>query len=337
MATTNIVKWQDDPDDELTAYCDDDDTDIEIGPAKWDDTNKKLEINCAGSDAQVKWDNEGQNLESRTTKDACCCINVKWCVVYSSGDCNICGTLDYYGSSNWRGSLCNESYGYDDYDYINLDLNEDGTATISCINSANTYLSATGNLDCNTGGAQGIGNWTLTKTEDDSCTNCCPCEGDTFNDGTCYRGSVSMDFVGMEPGTRFGACCQEDVYVIAPLISGNESGGTWRVLVDTVEFDEGYCPGIDPITRYATFEIAANSGLGKYKVNAYYVGTVWCPYSSSYLHSHCFRHTESTHTRSIDPCLGSGGDFPIVVDNQNNFSDPNCGAANGGTCTIDKV
>ena len=71
MVTTNLVKWQDDGDDELTAYCSDDDTDTEVGPAKWDDTNNRLEINCNSVDATVKWDDGGNNLESRTTDDGC--------------------------------------------------------------------------------------------------------------------------------------------------------------------------------------------------------------------------------------------------------------------------
>lgn len=74
MASTNIIKW-DDTANELTAYCDDDSGETEIGPAKWDDANDKLEINCNSTDFQVKWDDTvttGDNLEARSVDDDCC-------------------------------------------------------------------------------------------------------------------------------------------------------------------------------------------------------------------------------------------------------------------------
>lgn len=71
MASTNRLKWKD-SENQLTAYCDDDSGETEIGPAHWDDTNNKLEINCNSTDFQVKWDDAGNTLEAQSVDDDCC-------------------------------------------------------------------------------------------------------------------------------------------------------------------------------------------------------------------------------------------------------------------------
>ncbi len=76
--TTNQVKFED-TDNNLTAYCSDDTGDTEIGPAKWDDGNNKLEINCDSTDYQVKWDDATNKLEVRNVSDRCCWIDGPCC------------------------------------------------------------------------------------------------------------------------------------------------------------------------------------------------------------------------------------------------------------------
>ena len=71
--STNLVKY-DDTNDEFTAYCNDDGTDTEIGPVKWDDANNKFELNCTGSDFQVKYDDSGDKFEAQNVSDSCCSV-----------------------------------------------------------------------------------------------------------------------------------------------------------------------------------------------------------------------------------------------------------------------
>ena len=131
MVTTNLVKWQDDGDDELTAYCSDDDTDTEVGPAKWDDTNNQLEINCNSVDAIVKWDDTGNNLESRTTDDGCCGIAMsdEDCDCYDEGQTPLYVSVTISGMSGSCGEYdCSSFNGT----YI-LEHEIDGTNTCNWI------------------------------------------------------------------------------------------------------------------------------------------------------------------------------------------------------------
>lgn len=74
--STNIVKWNDTA-NELTAYCDDDKTKTEIGPAKWNDATNQLEIHCGGNVYQVKWNDVDNQLEARNVSAGCCeCITL---------------------------------------------------------------------------------------------------------------------------------------------------------------------------------------------------------------------------------------------------------------------
>lgn len=70
--TTHIVKWKDD-DRRLTAFCDDDKTETEIGPVKWNDATNQLELHCGGNVYPVKWNDADNRLEVRNVNADCCC------------------------------------------------------------------------------------------------------------------------------------------------------------------------------------------------------------------------------------------------------------------------
>jgi hypothetical protein len=82
---THIVKYNNDT-NELTAYCDDDKTKTEIGPARWNTSTKQLEIHCGGNVYPVKWNNVEKRLEARNVSADCCCE-------YNNG-CTDCYSVD---------------------------------------------------------------------------------------------------------------------------------------------------------------------------------------------------------------------------------------------------
>jgi len=117
MSTNNILKWNDD-DNTLTAYLNNDSGDTEIGPAKWDDDNNKLEINYSGTDYQAMWDDDANKLEVHIpiltaiwSKTAYYCNDIELDAFDGSGNC-------YYGkgTSNYSiGKL--DSDGEDVWEY----------------------------------------------------------------------------------------------------------------------------------------------------------------------------------------------------------------------------
>jgi hypothetical protein len=77
MPQTRIVKW-DASAHRATAFCADDNSKVEIGPAQWDDTNDQAEIHPGGGDYQVKWNAAAQRMEARNVSDKCCCPDHIW-------------------------------------------------------------------------------------------------------------------------------------------------------------------------------------------------------------------------------------------------------------------
>lgn len=148
--STNIVKWND-TDNRLTAYCDDDKTKTEIGPAKWSDANNRLEIHCNSEVFPVKWNNATNRLEAQNVSAGCCCdlencccensIDVTFSSITDCGnrttDCTIINgntyTLTYQGKDStkctWAYNNTGVLYIYLEWYHSNGYLNE-GTIRI---------------------------------------------------------------------------------------------------------------------------------------------------------------------------------------------------------------
>lgn len=97
--STNLVKFDNTARD-FTSYCSDDTGETEIGPAKWDDANNKLEINCDSTDFQVKWDDANNRLEARNVSADCCNVISGGCC---GSDCDVMPkylTLAFSGIEN---------------------------------------------------------------------------------------------------------------------------------------------------------------------------------------------------------------------------------------------
>ena len=196
MASTNLVKWND-TDNRLTAYCNDDTGDTEIGPVKWDDANNKLELNCNSTDFQVKWDDGGDNLEARSVDDECCEEDCEF--PCTAPDCDNCpprcfnayesgpdefACMTYGGNCCWMGTIGTSTiklkYYSGSWHYWHCDsANTDDSCGVDNPGEPVFCIEWTlDSFDCDTGGAFHTATNTVTIIPDSEC--------DDFYDYACF-------------------------------------------------------------------------------------------------------------------------------------------------------